>query len=117
MSNKKHSEITITWKAFGSFDDRVVSSISFVITREIADHVGIETYIEPEKHESFCELVFHDTNLYDGRLWLFVEPKLETQAPKRTHTALSVGDEIEIDGSIYRCERVGFAKVETAVAQ
>jgi len=114
MSNKKYSEITITWKAFGGFDDRVVSSISFVITKEIADYVGIETYIEPEKHKSFCELVFHDTNLYTGRLWLFIEPKLD---PKRTHTALSVGDEIEIDGSIYRCERVGFAKVETAVAQ
>ena len=94
------SKVTITLKAFG--DDlesgRVVSSVSF-------DSITISV----DNHITFCETVFADLNLYTGWVWDTVEPLL---SPNRTHTALSVGDEIEIDGKVYRCENVGFSEVQ-----
>ena len=94
------SQVTITLKAFG--DDlksgRVVSSVSFD-----------STTISVDNHITFCETVFADLNLYTGWVWDTVEPLL---SPNRTHTALSVGDEIEIDGKVYRCENVGFSEVQ-----
>ena len=94
------SKVTITLKAFG--DDlksgRVVSSVSFD-----------STTISVDNHITFCETVFADLNLYTGWVWDTVEPLL---SPNRTHTALSVGDEIEIDGKVYRCENVGFSEVQ-----
>ncbi len=113
------SKIVITYKAFGDAPEsgRVVSSVSFEITREIADYCGISKDIAADNHHNFCELVFHDTNTYSGRLWFFLEDKLELQAPNRTHTALSVGDEIAIDDKTYRCENVGWSQVEKAVSR
>lgn len=98
------SKVIITLKAFG--DDlesgRVVSSVSFTnITVQADDHIA------------FCEKVFADLNLYTGWVWDTVEPLL---SPNRTHTALSVGDEIEIDGKVYRCENLGFSEVQKADA-
>ena len=94
------SKVTITLKAFG--DDlksgRVVSSVSF-------DNIGVRA----DDHIAFCEKIFADLNLYMGWVWDIVEPLL---SPNRTHTALSVGDEIEIDGKVYRCENVGFSEVQ-----
>ena len=94
------SKVTITLKAFG--DDlesgRVVSSVSFG-----------SVVILPDDHITFCEKVFADLNLYTGWVWDIVEPLL---SPNRTHTALSVGDEIEIDDKVYRCENVGFSEVQ-----
>ena len=94
------SKVTITLKAFG--DDlesaRVVSSVSFT-----------RITISPDEHIAFCEKIFADLNLYTGWVWNEVEPLL---SPNRTHTALSVGDEIEIDGKVYRCENVGFSEVQ-----
>ena len=91
------SKITITWKAFGDFEDRIVSSVSFDT---------IENYETNSDRSDFCEGVFAQTNTYSGPLWDIIEPRLN---PKRTHTALSVGDEVSVDGWIYRCENVGFS--------
>ena len=52
-----------------------------------------------------CELLFRETNLYEGALWDLMEPHLP---PARTHTALSVGDRVVIDDRVYRCEPVGW---------
>ena len=94
------SKVTITLKAFG--DDlesgRVVSSVSF-------DRITVWA----DDHIAFCEKIFADLNTYMGWVWDIVEPVL---SPNRTHTALSVGDEIEIDGKVYRCENVGFSEVQ-----
>ena len=38
-----------------------------------------------------------------------IEPLL---SETRTHTSISVGDEIEIDGQVYICADFGFEKIE-----
>lgn len=58
--------------------------------------------------EAVLEMLFRDTNIYSGPLWDVIEPVL----PKnRTHTALSVGDIVEVNDVAYRCESVGWAKI------
>ena len=58
--------------------------------------------------EEILEILFIDTNRYDGALWGFVEPALPDT---RSHTALSVGDTVAIDGVEYACEREGWSLV------
>jgi hypothetical protein len=83
--------ITITWKAF-----------------ENATSKTFETEVGENLHPvSVCEMVFQNTNLYRGELWDALQPLPED----RTHTALSVGDEVTINGQTYRCEDIGFKEV------
>jgi hypothetical protein len=80
--------ITITWKAFG---EPASATITINTTKNA---------------EEICEAVFRDTNLYGGDIWDALVPVLPED---RTHTALSVGDEVEIDGVVYRCDVFGWA--------
>lgn len=93
---------TIYWKAFGEHPEegRFFSSV----TLNLGDIDASD-----ENHSAICEAIFHATNTYSGKLWEQIEPAL---APNRTHTALSVGDEIQIGSKLYRCENVGFAEVQ-----
>ena len=82
--------VKITWKAFGN---------------PTSAEIGFESMLE---HEAICDMAYRATNLYSGAMWDILEPVLDT---RRTHTALSVGDEVEVDGVTFRCERVGWAKI------
>ncbi len=92
------NKVKITWKAFADRpalgDDKVTSV-----------ELDTELYVTPLE---FCNMVFRATNTYNGALWDLIEPKL---SPKRTHTALSVGDEVTVDDVTYRCERAGWSVV------
>ena len=68
-----------------------------------------EFKIEESNLDKFLEVVYHNTNTYSGNLWQIIEPKLSAF---RTHTSISVGDEIEIDGQVYICADFGFEKIE-----
>ena len=95
-------QIKISWKAFGDKPEiwRFMSSVE------------IETeFPETVSHKEICEVVFADTNCYQGYIWGKIEPKM---SPTRTHTSISVGDEIEIDGQVYICADFGFIKKEDA---
>ena len=96
------SKVKITWKAFGDHPEanppRFVSSVEF-------SPVAV---IEKASPLDICNQVFRDTNLYEGPLWKVIEPLL---SPSRTHTALSVGDEVEVDGVTCRCEGAGWSTV------
>jgi len=94
--------IRITWKAFGDKPEiwRFVSSVE--IYTEFPETVS---------HKEICEVIFADTNCYQGYIWNKIEPKM---SPTRTHTSISVGDEIEIDGQVYICADFGFIKKEDA---
>lgn len=98
---KKH--IKVTWKAFGEsrIHNEYITSVEFDLdTQDEALHI--------------CERVFADTNRYNGSLWDIIEPLLwET----RTHTALSVGDEVEVDGQAFRCASVGWVPLCEALVQ
>lgn len=94
------AKVTITWKAFGDRPERnkFISSVSFDTEFNITEH----------NRETFFNVVYQQTNLYSGNLWNIIEPLL---SPTRTHTALSVGDEITIDGETFRVADFGFEKV------
>ncbi len=91
------STVTITLKAFGNAGEARITSVSFPME------------VEPENHLAFCEKVFADTNCYSGWVWDIIEPLL---SPNRTHTALSVGDEIKIGEKSYLCDRIGFVEIK-----
>ena len=93
------SKVKVTWKAFGNKPeiDRYISFVEF------------ETEFTVEDAQKFCEVVYHVTNTYSGNLWEIIQPKLSAF---RTHTSISIGDEIEIDGQVYICADFGFEKIE-----
>jgi hypothetical protein len=98
---KNMSQVKITWKAFGDKPEigRFISSVEF----------ETEFKIDESNVNKFLEVVYHNTNTYSGNLWQIIEPKLSAT---RTHTSISVGDEIEIDGQVYICADFGFEKIE-----
>jgi hypothetical protein len=98
---KNMSQVKITWKAFGDKPEigRFISSVEF----------ETEFKVEESNVDKFLEVVYHNTNTYSGNLWQIIEPKLSAT---RTHTSISIGDEIEIDGQVYICADFGFEKIE-----
>ena len=101
-------KIKITWKAFGDKPQigRFVSSVEF----ETEGFVGQN--INEISHESICNALYKDTNWYQGLWWNIIEPLL---SPTRTHTSLSIGDEIQINDITYVVADFGFIKKEDAV--
>lgn len=101
-------QIKVTWKAFGEFPERgkFITSVEFEI--DVAP-LGLT---EEDVNQSICEGIYQATNLYGGGYWNLIQPKL---SENRTHTALSIGDEVEIDGAIYVCADIGFIKVQREV--
>jgi hypothetical protein len=99
------TKIAITWKAFGDIPDsnRKISTVEFEADFAITE----------ENVDTFLEVVYAQTNTYRGNLWNIIEPLL---SPTRTHTALSVGDEIAIDDKTYKVADCGFTLIDKAVA-
>lgn len=95
------SKVKISWKAFGDKPEqgRYTSSVEFETEFKIAE----------ADVDQFLNVVYRVTNTYSGNLWDIIQPQL---AENRTHTALSVGDEIEIDGQVYIVADFGFEKIE-----
>lgn len=89
------SKVKITWKAFGDKPQigRFISSVEFETDFDVVDKIQL------------CDVIYHVTNVYSGNLWEIIQPKL---SPNRTHTALSVGDEVEIDGEVFQCSDFGW---------
>jgi len=95
-------KIKITWKAFGDKPQigRFISSVE------------IETqFPETITHKEICEIIYAHTNTYQGYTWNLIQPKL---SETRTHTSLSIGDEVEIDGITYVVADFGFEKKDEA---
>jgi hypothetical protein len=95
------SKVKVTWKAFGNKPEinRYISFVEFETEFKIAE----------ADVDQFLNVVYRVTNTYSGNLWDIIEPKLSVF---RTHTALSIGDEIEIDGQVYIVADFGFEKIE-----
>jgi len=97
-------KIKIKWCAFGDKPEiwRFSSAVEIEIDNDVAKFIT---------DEQICEQIFKDTNTYKGYIWRMIEPKM---SPTRTHTAISVGDEIEIDDKVYICADFGFIPKENA---
>jgi hypothetical protein len=109
------SEAKITWKAFGDKPEqgRFISSVVVDVPEGFSNDLQI------------CEAIYKATNLQgdledfgasiaEGRLWKRIESVLSAT---RTHTSISVGDEIEIGGQVYICADFGFEKIENVEIQ
>jgi hypothetical protein len=83
--------VTTIWKAFGK------PTYSVIMIED--DMTDLE----------ICEALFEATNLRTGWLWGALQYDIPAD---RTHTALSVNDEIDIDGTVYRCAPIGWDVVD-----
>ncbi len=101
------SELRITHKAFAHVvqEDDAEEPVSTLVV-EWAGADGLSD-------AQVCEAVFHQTNTYRGDLWDAIQP---LPSPRRTHTALSVGDEVTVRGTTYRCEPAGWEAVAVGLA-
>ncbi len=105
-------DIKITWVALGYLgkdrEQRIVElinagySLKGNATTFLRFDFGTATDLE------ICERIFSNTNRYAGMFWEALEPVLPANRP---HTALSVGDKVEINGREYVCAEVGFTLV------
>jgi len=94
-------DITITWKAFGNRPERnkFIESHTFSIETDATDL-------------QLLNKLYEATNLYNGFLWDAMQPLPET----RTHTALSIGDEVQIDGKTWVVSEFGFDMLHSPTA-
>jgi hypothetical protein len=101
------STITVTWKAFDNNDPKRLQDFADAGRKPVTSRtIEVET-ADGVAHDLLCEFLFRDTNTYSGNFWTLLQPLPE----ERTHTAMSVGDEVTIDGKTYRCEDIGFKEV------
>jgi hypothetical protein len=103
--------IEITWVFAGTMGDRREQYLAFLADKGEQVRPDVSARFEFDLHEndlSFCERVFANTNTYQGQVWNALEPHLPAN---RSHTALSIGDLVSIDGRTYRCADLGFTLV------
>ena len=105
-------KVKVTWKAFGNRIEqgRYVSSVEFELLDTKPSHDVLLNAIYKAINLQ-DELADFGAKALDIYLWKVIEPRL---ASDRTHTSLSIGDEIEIDGQTYVCADIGWVKVEDA---
>jgi hypothetical protein len=104
MNETKTLPVTVEWTAFGDRPEKGRWMRSATIEVTVPVHALAE---------QVCEMVYRDTNLYCGTVWDALQPVLPTD---RTHTALSEGDHVTVDGDRYRCAEFGFDYVGQAVS-
>ena len=92
-------QVKVTWQAFGEspIHNEYITSVSLTVDGALYPSAL-----------AICEQVFADTNKYEGELWNVIRPLLSSE---RTHTALSVGDEVEVDGHAFRCASAGWEEL------
>jgi hypothetical protein len=100
--------ITVTWKAFNSDDPKRLQDFADQGRNPVTSRTIEAENTFGVSHSYICEMLFRDTNLYKGELWNLLQPLPED----RTHTAMSVGDEVTINGTTYRCADMGFKEVD-----
>lgn len=99
-------QVIITYKAFAEFitpEDEGVSPVTFIRV-DWLEGAGLSD-------DHVLERVFHDTNTYSGSLWDQIKDRLPE---RRTHTAVSVGDEVQVNGRDYVCKPVGWEFIPPA---
>lgn len=96
--------IEITWNTRpGYTGSRETTSVSF------DSGLVIGSDLDSDRDLALCEELFADTNTYSGSWWSAIQPRL---SENRSHTALSVGDDIRIGDNVYRCADIGFGLIE-----
>lgn len=94
--------ITITYKAFSNpANNRVTTSLAFILPSDYEQSALKLT------NEQLCDVLYDTTNLQSesSKLWKTIQPLLPIN---RTHTSLSVGDEVTINDNTYKCADFGW---------
>ena len=105
-------KVKVTWKAFGNKIEqgRYVSSVEFeLLDTEPATEFLLNAIYKATNLQE--ELADFNGTAFEIYLWEVIKARL---ASDRTHTSLSVGDEIEIEGQTYVCADIGWLKAEEA---
>jgi hypothetical protein len=101
--------VTITYKAFSNNNDRPITSATIEVGYPFVYEYPYNANQTQQQDIKLCDVLYHQTNIYEGSLWNLLEPVLPTN---RTHTALSVGDEVTITDTdntrTYRCADIGW---------
>jgi len=102
-------DITIIYSAFNRSVDEINAQRPTgqrqVVKNAMAHVVGIPECFDAEDNV-ILEALFENTNLYAGPFW----DRLRLPE-NRTHTALSVGDRVLLDGREYECASFGWEKI------
>lgn len=86
--------IAVALKAFEAFGSKA-TSFDFTMPSGTA----LETDLD------ICEAIFRQTHGQDGELWAVIRSALPEG---RSHSSLSLGDEVSVDGRRYRFHVSGF---------
>lgn len=92
-------EIKVTWNQM--FAERNIELGLPVITAEKTFEFKSEDSMSIDQ---ICEAVYRDTNWYEGSVWDAMQPLPEL----RSHTALSIGDVVSVNGIEMLCSEFGF---------
>ncbi len=103
--------VTIQWRKNETLPPEYIQDITskgrdIVTSATITLNAGCD--LSPE---TICDVVFHDTNLQSGAVWHKLQPVLPE---RRTHTSLSVGDHVIVDGLTFRCREIGWELVSAS---
>jgi hypothetical protein len=100
-------KITIKLKRLGWVED---ASIRKQLLQDVAvPEVEFDFEYDFENDNDFviCERIWANMNQYQGKVWDAMQPLPEP----RPHTAMSIGDEVQIDGRAYVCAVFGFESI------
>ena len=102
--------ITITYKAFSN-NERPITSATLEIPSDINvwnDRGWLDVIYEVTNLQS--EIYDFTRNATKLTIWNLLKPLLPAN---RTHTSLSIGDEVTINNDTYRCEDIGWQLLTT----
>jgi len=114
--NMFEKNVKITWVSCGTLGERKDAYIAELVAKgydvkpdasvEIKFNFGIDW-----KDKTIIYAIYGDMNTYSGK---FYDAIAEVMPAERSHTALSIGDIIEIDGRAYTCEEFGWSVAQVA---
>lgn len=102
--------ITIIWKR--NIEQLPEGHVMEILSKgtPLTAYLTFEWDFDGRDDESICDAIYSATNRYDGDIWNHIENDLPNPRP---HTALSICDQVVIDGRIWECRPFGWEQIDT----
>ena len=108
--------VKITWVSCGTLGERKDAYIAELVAKgvEVKPDASAEVKFEfgaewTDQHIIYA--IYGDMNTYEGK---YYDAIAEVMPAERSHTALSIGDIVEIDGRAYTCKEFGWSEAQAA---